>query len=839
MKVFRRFKTVVIVAAAAALVAIPSPALGGTAVSGRVTPNSRLTSDKAVLRGHDTPGVAVDPNNPNHIVLIEEDYLAGQCDFHTSFDGGHTWTDGVLTVPSDFANPPCRTYDSGGYAHFNQSVVFGSGQNVYTVFASHRGLQERPESHVVQGEGDSIIMNHSSDGGKTWSTGVVAIQGGPGPQPYVIRPGIAVVPNASGDKLYVTAWSVFVTSGGASGGGGDRQLITSASTDGGKTWSAPVFASATGEHVREDSPPVVGPDGAIYVAWRNRDDPSTAPHPIVVAKSTDGGQTWTETPVAQVIPTPTGASGSTGYPRIAIDPKSNTVYVTYRNFNSSNVLSVYVSHSTDQNKTWSTPVQVNDDTVNVQHIGNEISVAPNGRVDVAWLDYRSAYPTATQLKATSEGNIFYASSSDGGNTFSASRRITDRSINLDDGLNGRNGSFTWWTPVMAELGNNSVLFAWSDSRLGSVDNDNNDIELATLQLNSSAPPAVSSLPSTNLSNESVAASQLAYPAGEERIGSTAFSKLVIAPENDPASAMAGAVLARANFGPLLLSPATGLTKDLKDEISRLRPSAIYLVGSTVALSSMVETQLAGIGFKSVTRIQQPTAAAMAAAVANAMDARTTSDMSQGVASAPAAVLVNPAAPDAAAGVSLAAAMRYPLLYTAANSLPSDTTSALQSLDIPKVYVVGSTTSISDSVEGQLPGAVRITGADVEATSMAVASTEAKLNVPFNVAYVADSNRPADAALAASTAARVGALVALVPHADAGQAQTAIASLHLGALDEVIQVHSKTSSTTNVGVIVLFIVLGLVGLLLLLASVAMRRRSREPQADVAVAEPVAV
>ena len=839
MKVFRRFKTVLVVGSAAALVALAGPAMGGTQVSGRVTPNSRLTSDRSVLRGHDTPGIAVDPNDPNHIVLIEEDYIAGQCDYHTSFDGGRTWTDGVLTVPSDFANPPCRTYDSGGYAHFNQSVVFGSGQNVYTVFASHRGAQERPEIKVVQGEGDSVIMNHSTDGGKTWSTGVVAIQGGPGPQPYVIRPGIAVVPNPNGDKLYVTAWSVFVTSGGASGGGGDRQLITSASTDGGKTWSAPVFASAQGEHVREDSPPVVGPDGAVYVAWRNRDDPSTAPHPIVVAKSTDGGQTWTETPVAQVIPTPTGASGSSGYPRIAIDPKSNTVYVTYRNFNASNVLSVYVSHSNDQNKTWSMPVQVNDDTVNLPHLGDEISVAPNGRVDVAWLDYRNAYPTASQLKATTEGNIYYASSTDGGATFSANRRITDRSINLDDGLNGRNGSFTWWTPVMAPLGNDSVMFAWSDSRLGNLDNDNNDIELATLQLNSSAPPAVSSLPSTNLSNESIAASQLAYAAGEERIGSSAMSKLVIAPQNDPASAMAGAVLARSNFGPLLLSPATGLTKDLKDEISRLRPSGIYLVGSTVALSSMVETQLAKIGFMSVTRIQQPTAAAMAADVASAMDARAAMDKSQGMASMAAAVVVNPKAADAAAGVSLAAALRYPLLYTDANALPGETTSELQALNIPKVYVVGSTTSVSDSILSQLPSAVRITGSDVKATSVAVASTEAQLNVPFNVAYTADPSRPADAALAASTAARVGALVVLAPHADTGQAQSAIASLHLGALDEVIQVHSKATSKANVGVIVLFIVLGTVGLLLLLGSVAMRRRSGETQAAAPVGEPVAV
>ena len=94
--------------------------------------------------------------------MIDEDFLAGQCDHHASFDGGRTWESGHLTVPSGFADPPCRTFGSGGYAHFNKSVVFGSGQNVYTTFASHRREQQRPESNVVAGEGDSVIVNRST-----------------------------------------------------------------------------------------------------------------------------------------------------------------------------------------------------------------------------------------------------------------------------------------------------------------------------------------------------------------------------------------------------------------------------------------------------------------------------------------------------------------------------------------------------------------------------------------------------------------------------------------------------------------------------------------------------
>ncbi|MGH9125098.1 MAG: cell wall-binding repeat-containing protein, partial [Acidimicrobiales bacterium] len=785
-------------------------------------PNSRLTTDRSVLRGHGIPGLAVDPSNANHVVLVDNNFLAGQCEYNTSFDGGRTWTNGILKAPSGFDDPPCHTFDAGGYAHFNQSVVWGSGQNVYTTFSAHQGPQERPETHVIQGVGDSLLVCHSPDGGKTWQTCVDALQGGPAAQPYVIRPGLAVQQTSSGDRLFVDGWMVDVTSGGAQGGGGLREMVTAVSNDGGMTWSAPVVASSTTDQIREPAAPVVGPDGAVYVAWRNRDAPSTAAHPLVVAKSTDNGKTWTQSQVAMMLPGPMNANNAAGFPRLAIDAKTNTLYVVYNNFSAQGNVDVYLQHSTDDGATWSSPVQVNDDTDMNDHTGPALSLGPDGRVNVAWLDYRNAYPSASQLMADQEGNIYYASSTDGGMTFSANRRLTDRSINLDDGLNNRTGSYIWYTPALVSMGANTELFAWSDSRLGNAAQDNDDIELATLDFTSSAPPEVQSLPSTSATNESVAASQITYPAGEERVGGD-LSKIVIAPDNNAASAMAGSVLARANYGPLLLSPPGGLTKDLKDEISRLTPSAIYLVGTSTALSSNVQTQLTSMGFKNVTRIQGATDDEMAAAVASALDQRASSDKSSNTAAAPAAVVVNPNSADAASGVALAAAMGYPLLYTNANSLPSATANAIRNLDIPKVYLVGNTSSISNSVAGQFTGATRVSGADPTATSVAVARLEAQLYVPYNVVYVAAANRPLDATIAASSAARVGALVVLTPGASTSQARTDVNSLNLGPLDEVVQVHSTSSSKANVAVIAIFIVLGVVGLLLLLAALTLRKR----------------
>jgi putative cell wall-binding protein len=827
----------ILAAAATALLAVTStpasgaPSANSAASSGHLSANARLTSDKAVLRGHDMPALAVDPSDPNHIVLIEENFLAGQCDFHTSFDGGRTWTDGVLTVPSDFANPPCNTFDSGGYAHFNQSVVFGSGQNVYTTFASHRGLQERPEIKVVQGEGDSIIVNHSTDGGRTFQTGVVAIHGSPMSQPYVIRPGVAVFPKAGGDRVTVVGWSVFVTSGGAQGGGGDRQLVTATSNDGGATWGAPVVASATGEHIREPAPPVVGSDGAIYTAWRNRDDPSTGAHPVVVSKSTDGGATWTNSNVAQMLPSPTGAAHASGYPRLAIDPKSNTVYVTFQNFASATAKTVdqFVSHSTDGGTTWSQPVKVNDgpSSPTVTHYAGRISVAPNGRLDVVWVDDRNAYPTPAALKATPEADIYYASSTDGGQTFSANRRITDRSINLDNGLVGRVGSYIWYAPAIAPLGNDAVEFAWSDSRLGNVNNDNQDIELATLQLNSSAPVIVQSLPHANSTNESIATSLLAYPSGVERAGAAAISKVVIVNQNDPTSALAASVLARANFGPLLLSPASGMTKQLRDEVARLQPTGAYVVGLTSSVPA-VGKDLASLGITNVTQVTGATPDDVAGAVAAALDPRTPDDAAKGVPAVPAAVVINPTSPDAVAGAGLAASLRYPILFATRDAIPAATSTALSSLAVPQVLVVGGTAAVSDSTFAQLLGTPkRISGADAAATSVAAASEAITRGVPANILFVADPSRTADVALASSFAARAGGLLVLAPHADATLAQSQIDQLHLGThVDQVVVVQSKSSPAAHTVIIVISIVLAALGLILLLAALTMRSRNRQ-------------
>lgn len=857
-----------------ALVGAPA---SGDVPRGQVLGNTRFGTVADPLRGRDIPQLAVDPSDSRHIVMIDEDFLAGQCDFHVTFDGGRTWKDGHLTTPSDFAQPPCRTFDSGGYAHFNKSVVFGTGQNVYTTFASHRGEQQRPESNVVAGEGDSVIVNKSTDGGRTWQTGVVAIEGAKNSRPFVIRPGIAVQPRPQGDRLYVVGWYVINPPGmGAQGGAGDRKAVVAVSEDGGATWSAPVEAQGPDEHVREISPPVVGKDGAVYLAWRNRDDPANAPHPMVVAKSTDGGKTWTRTSIADATPAPPGIptpTGNAGFPRMAADPNSGAIYVVYVGFQFSD-LDVVFQKTTDGGATWSAPLRVNDDPKGngARQLTPQVFVAPNGRVDVIWMDTRTTYPSPVVPRPGGHVDLYYASSSDGGTTFSANRRITDRSINLDEGLLGRIGTYTWWGPAEAPIGDDAVLFAWSDPRFGNVDTDTNDIMLATLQLGDAGPPDVRALPRASAANLSVAASGLAYPGGTERIGTAFTSKLVVVGQHDVAGAWAGAVLARANASPLLVVGGT-LTKDQKKEISRLHPTGVYVIGDEKAVPQRVVDAIvkAGVntappptapattaattttavggnapastapavttttiattstaGRNEVTRLTGATPADVAKAVAGALDVRTPEERSRNVAAFAGAVVVNPANREAATAVAFAAANRYPVLFVDRDGVPAATADVFNGAAVPKTYAVGGPSSISDAVLGRLPDVTRLGGADLAATNAAVINEVKGRGLPVNVVWVADEARPVDAAVAGAAVARSGGLLLLTPGAKADAAERRLRDLGLASqVDQIVVAESTSSGGVAWVVFAVSAVLAALGIVLLQRAATLSRRGRPP------------
>ncbi len=98
---------------------------------------------------------------------------------------------------------------------------------------------------------------------------------------------------------------------------------------------------------------------------------------------------------------------------------NNNVYMlaSVQRFGSSTGSDVMFSRSTDGGQTFSAPVRINDN-LGTWHWFGALAVAPNGRIDVIWLDSRNATNDR-------DSQLFYSYSADGGQTWSANVPVSN------------------------------------------------------------------------------------------------------------------------------------------------------------------------------------------------------------------------------------------------------------------------------------------------------------------------------------------------------------------------------------------------------------------------------
>lgn len=794
--------TLLVGAASLVTVAPASPAEVG--VVRAEESNFKMTADDRRGRGRDAPGLAVNPQDTRHIAAVSIEIFKGDCDHHVTFDGGKTWSDGHLTAPEDFPTPLCQT--GNATAMMDQSIVFDGAGGVVTAFTASR-----------RGEDRSVLVAQSTDGGRSYPTATVALSGAGSNH---LLPKLVVDHRSETKRIYLVARRGSTT-------------VVARSDDHGATWAEPVAASATGETAVEQTQPVVDPAGNVYVGWRVSGNTGT----VVVAKSSDGGDTWTRTTVAEV----RGYQGNTQstFPRLAADDRDGTLYVVYGqgpNGESESAAAaasigrdtqdhfihpdseVLLSRSTDGNQTWSKPLRVSDSfpgIVTTRHPW--VSVAPDGRVDVVWHDRRHAYNEPTNSHGPPVGNpngearlgdTYYAYSIDGGVTFSPNRRLTDRTFNNDIGLDYRVGTYWSYGPVAVPIGNDRILTAWMESRNGNVHNENQDIYMSYVDLRAEGAPPVRSIAGATDRSTAVNLARAAYPGGPEAVLSGTFrvspvSKVVVVNENDAALVSAAGVLGRANLGPVLVSAASGLDAETKDEVVRMEPIGAFVIGDESALSAQVVDDLvaAGVERDTIVRLAGGTAAETAAEVAAAMDQREVVDRLP-VLAEPAfggAVIVNPASPTAVLATSLASARRLPVLFVERDAVPEATADALESLAIKSTLVIGGPDDISDAVAEKLPSPKRLGGAGVRAVSEAVSIESAGRRVATNNVFVGDPARPVEAALLGATAGRMGGIVVLTADADVTAAGATVEAAGLGAsADRFFRIGRAAVGDVNAG-----------------------------------------
>ena len=331
------------------------------------------------------PSMAVDPTNPNRIVIgwrqfdnINSNFRqAGQA---YSDDGGTTWTAPEVIDPGVFRSDPVLDFDKEGTFYYN-SLTTVNGDYVCDVFSS-----------TAYNDWDEGIYAYGGD--KQWM--VVDRTDGP-----------------SQGNIYAQ-WKSYLSA--CPPGDFTRSL------DGGISFDP--CSPVTGSPQRGTLS--VGPDGTVYTFGQvnngflmarsvNAKDPDVTPTWTVSAVDLDGSIGLYQGP---------NPGGMLAQAWVATD-HSNTethgnVYAVCSVFpdNPSDPLDVMFTSSTDGGQTWNAPIRVNDDLPgNWQWFGT-IAVAPNGRIDVAWLDTRNdpgGYDSA----------LYYSFSEDGGESWSPNEQLSE------------------------------------------------------------------------------------------------------------------------------------------------------------------------------------------------------------------------------------------------------------------------------------------------------------------------------------------------------------------------------------------------------------------------------
>lgn len=240
-----------------------------------------------------------------------------------------------------------------------------------------------------------------------------------------------LVADSTTGNLYLTC----TTFDGAAGNGIDFQR----SIDGGATWNAPMRISSAADRGRVvGSRPAVGPAGELYATWSSFGT-GAADH-IRMRRSISRGASWGAevTPATRRIDLGAGTPGSDrvrgiAAPSITVDRTTGSdrgrVHLAWtgsagRNDDAdaetehrSDARDVFACYS-DDGITWSAPVTINDDASRSRKSMPEIQVAADGMPYATWSGARDSTGGADACR-------FVSRSSDGGATWSASRRLPD------------------------------------------------------------------------------------------------------------------------------------------------------------------------------------------------------------------------------------------------------------------------------------------------------------------------------------------------------------------------------------------------------------------------------
>jgi hypothetical protein len=349
------------------------------------------------------PSIAVNPLNPNQIVIGWRQFNSIRSNFREaglaySNDGGETWNNIGPLEPGIFRSDPVLAADADGVFYYQSLAVEESN--------GQPGLQDDDTFRVDQWK--------SFDGGQTWTHKVNAIGGDK--SWYAIdqsegnnRGNIYAVWNLAGNNHYPNSFNY--------------------SVDNGMSYSTPVQIPKSPVY----GTVAIGFDGEVYMAGLYGDGFTYGDLNLIK----------TNNPLSQMFPDFTQVTslnlggpmltgninpeGLLGQVWVATDKSTRhtrgNVYVasSIDKFGS-DPLDVHFIRSRDGGETFARPKTINTDgSLSDWQWFATMGVAPNGRIDIVWLDTRNA-PLSDFNRSQSQ--LFYSYSYDGGVTFSKNQAVS-------------------------------------------------------------------------------------------------------------------------------------------------------------------------------------------------------------------------------------------------------------------------------------------------------------------------------------------------------------------------------------------------------------------------------
>lgn len=432
---------------------------------------------KTDINAHNSPTVVRNPRDADRLVVVNRiDTPRFSCGVHISSDGGAQWQDAELPFPAGEEEPPrC----------FAPDAAYSSDGSLYVSFVTLKGTGNTP---------NALWLVSSGDNGRSFSTPARVLPPAP---PHVFQSRLTADPRVP-NRLYLSYLSAEETASLAFAGPGNP-IEFLRSDDGGATWVGPIRVSPQSRRRVIAPSTAVGPKGELYLLYLDLEEdrlnyegghegqggpPYEGTWTLVLARSTDSGETWKETEVdGNVASIERFIVFFPPSPSLAVDPGTGRVYVTFHDRRNGDP-DVLLWSSGDAGQTFSEPVRVNDTPPRdgtAQYLP-EAAVAPSGRVDILYYDRRTDPQDV-------KNEVSLQSSTDGGRTFGPRMRLSDADKPFSSRIGF--GSERNMPDLGSRLGlvstNTSALAVWTDTRGGTEASNKQDLGRAVVAFSEGSP----------------------------------------------------------------------------------------------------------------------------------------------------------------------------------------------------------------------------------------------------------------------------------------------------------------------------------------------------------------